>query len=247
MIRSYYVICNGSPLYIHSDRGEEQTQALLSGFLSAFQTFASNLDKSRISKIELDTGSYFYAINKPILSVIETDNPEDELEARVFQIIAERLGRSFVEKYGDKNILNWCGDTEEYIDFKPTYDKIVEDASDLLKKSQKDFITEYFVEAASDENIIGVVVFDLEKDEIIASDIPHDFEEDDFEAFGSMLFAFIDRLGRQLKAGGINELIMRAKNYWIGGFRKESMAVFMIFTQDYFGTILPNFVKNFVD
>lgn len=247
MIRSYYVICNGQPLYIHSDRGEEQTQALLSGFLSAFQTFAANLDKSRISKIELDTGSYFYAITKPILSVIETDNPENELEARVFQIIAERLGRSFVEKYGVENINNWCGDTDEYIEFGETYNSIVAEASEILKKSQKDFITEYFVEAASDENILGAVVFDLEKDEILASDIPQDFQVDDFEAFGSMLFAFIDRLGRQLQAGGVNELIMRAKNYWIGGFRKESMAVFMIFTQDYFGTILPSFVKNFVE
>jgi len=37
---------------------------------------------------------------------------------------------------------------------------------------------------------------------------------------------------------------MRAKNYWIAAFRKGNYAVFMIFSQDFFGRILPDFVTK---
>ncbi len=246
MIKSYYVICNGQPLYSKSIESEVEAQALLSGFLSAFQMFASNLDKSNINKIEMDSSTFFYSYTKPILSVIQAV-PEDELEIRILQITAERLARAFIKQYGVDSIIKWCGDLMDFEDFTPIYEEIVNDVNAMLEKSQKDFITQYFVEAASDENIIGAVVFDLEKDVILASDIPEEFEEEDFESFGSMLFSFINRLGVQLKTGDINELILRAKDYWIGGFRKNQLAVFMIFTQEYFGSILPEFVKNFAE
>jgi len=88
------------------------------------------------------------------------------------------------------------------------------------------------------------VVYDLDQDEVISHDIPQDIDLKDFESFGSMLFSFTNRLGKELKAGEINEILIRAKNYWIGGFRKANLAVFMLFAQDYFGKVLPDFVSN---
>jgi hypothetical protein len=60
------------------------------------------------------------------------------------------------------------------------------------------------------------------------------------------MFNFVDRLGRELKSGNINEILMRAEKYWIGGFRKGDLAVFMLFKQEYFGDNLPEFVKSAV-
>ncbi len=246
VIKSFYIICEGQPLFVQSPQTIEEVQSLLSGFLSAFQTFATNLDKSKINKIEMDSSTFFYSVNKPLLSVIE-GIPKDNLEAKVYQITAERLGRVFLDKYGREKITQWCGDLGSFSDFKHDYENITTEINQMLKKTHKEFITEYFVEAASDDNVIGAVVFDLEEDKILASDIPSEFDVKDFESFGSMLFSFIKRLGIQLKTGAINELILRAKNYWIGGFRKNELAVFMIFTQEYFGSILPDFVKRFIE
>jgi hypothetical protein len=246
IIEAFFLICNGTPLYVRSEDSIEETQALLSGFLSAFQTFAANLDKSQINKIELDTRTYYYSIHDNLLSVLEAQT-SSEVESRIYQITASRLGRSFIEKYQYDKIMEWCGDLNEFNDFDAEYRQIVDETTGILKKSQKDLITQYFVQAASDENILGAVVFDLEKDEILASDIPKEFQVDDFEAFGSMLFSFVGRLAKALRAGDINELILRARKYWIGGFKKQNHAVFMIFKQDYFGTILPDFVKESLD
>lgn len=247
MIWSYYAICNGQPMFAVSKRENEQSEGLLSGFLAAFQMFASNLDKSRVSKIELNTSTYYYAIIHPIISVVEAQTPEDEVEARVYQIAAERLGRAFVEKYSVDALSKWCGNLEDYKDFEEDFKRITSELTSILKEKHKDFISEYFVEAAKDENILGVVVYDLEKDEIISANLPKAFSRNDFETFGSMLFSFVDKLGKELKSGDINEMILRAKNYWIGGFRKNQMAVFMIFSHEYFGSILPKFVKRLIE
>jgi len=244
MIKAYYVISNGVPLFIESDQSKEQVQTLLSGFLSAFHNFAKGLDRSRINKIELDSSTYYYSEHPKVLSIIEAET-SDEIEGRFHQIVAERLGREFLNRYSEDLICEWNGDVNLFTDFKDIYSQVISETNKILQKSQKDFISEYFTKAASDENILGTVVFDLENDEIISSDLPKTFSDNDFEAFGSMLFSFIDRLGKTLKLGDINELVLRAKDYWIGGFRKGQIAIFMIFKHDYFGKILPDFVVEY--
>ncbi|TFF88358.1 MAG: hypothetical protein EU548_08955 [Promethearchaeota archaeon] len=117
----------------------------------------------------------------------------------------------------------------------------------MQKQREKDFILSYFSQAASDENIIGLIVFDLKKDEVIASDIPLHISEKSFESFSSMLFNFVDRLGNELTAGKINEILMRAEKLWIGGFRKGDLAVFTIFSHEYFGNIIPDFITSSID
>ncbi len=200
------------------------------------------MQNTRINKIELDKHTYFYSVMNPIISVVETDS-QDEIENRVYQIIAERLARAFLELYPKEIIANWHGRLEDFEAFAPIYSRVEAEVSQFLHQNQKDFITKYFVEAAKDSNIVGNVIFDLGKDEIIASDISTDIMAKDFESFGSMLFSFVKRLGKELKAGDLNEILIRAKKYWIGGFRREQLAVFMLFSQDYFGKVLPEFVS----
>ena len=92
-----------------------------------------------------------------------------------------------------------------------------------------------------------MVIYDLEKDEIISRDTPPDCSVTDFESFGSMLFAFLGRLGKELKTGAVNEVLIRGQKYWLGGFKKGSLAVFMLFDLHYFGKVLPDFVNASLD
>ncbi len=242
MIRNVLILCSsGQPVFL---KGEKDliNEVLLGGFLTALQSFAVTMQSTRINKIELDKRTFFYSVLDPIISVVEADS-KDEIENRVYEIIADRLSRAFLEMYPKNIIQNWCGRFEDFAGFEPVYERIAAETTHMLQQSQKDFITKYFVEAAKDASILGKVVFDLEKDEIIASDIPKDVAVSDIESFGSMLFSFLGRLGEELKAGEINEVLIRAKNYWIGGFRKGQLAVFMLFAQDYFGKVLPEFVS----
>ena len=244
MIKNFYVLTiNGAPLYIQGEQDPDKT-VLLSGFLGALNVLAGSIDKSHLNKIELEMHTYFYSVHDSIISVIEAD-PKDDVESRTYQIIAQKLGKSFINQYTNEKLLNFNGCTDEFCTFTQFYEKIVNEVQQMLNQSHKDFITKYFVETGHDKNILGRCVFDLEKDEIIASDIPaSEFSVKDFENFGSMLFNFVGKLGKELKSGDINEILIRAKNYWIGGFKKQNLAVFMLFSQDYFGNVLPEFVKT---
>ncbi len=204
---------------------------------------AGTLQRSRLNKIELADHTYFYAVNGPIISVLEAD-PSDESESRIYQMIAQRLARSFLDRYPESFVTNWSGECETFQGFRDQCSNICNEFSPMMRQSQREFITQYFYEAAKDSNVLGIVVFDLVKDEVLSSDIPQDFSVQDFEAFGSMLFSFLTRLAKELKAGEINEILLRAKNYWIGGFKRGDLAVFMLFAQDYFGKVLPEFVST---
>jgi hypothetical protein len=243
MIKNFYILTtNGQPLYLQGEIDSDKT-VLLSGFLGAINMLAGTLDKSHLNKIELASHSYFYSIHDSVISVIEAD-PKDEVESRTYQIIAQKLGKSFIETYTNEKILDWAGSCDEFCTFTKLYERIVSEVQQMLNQSHRDFITKYFVETGNDKNILGRCVFDLEKDEIIASDIPNDISVKDFENFGSMLFNFVGKLGKELKSGDINEILIRAKKYWIGGFKKGNLAVFMLFSQDYFGAVLPEFVTS---
>ena len=241
---------NGLPLFTKGV-GEEDTpdkQILVGGFLTAIQQFAEQVSESSIDKMELKGVSFYYSNKDPIMSVIVADDSDDvEVECKFYQIIAERLGRTFMDKYGQIFARDeWNGDTSIFKGFNQDYERILEEILEMMRQSHREFIADYFVTAASDENIVGLIVFDLDQDIIIAKDIPDDFTatEKDFEAFSSMLFAFTNRLGAALKVGAIDEIVMRAKDHWIGGMRKKNLAVFMIFTHDYFGNIIPDIVHT---
>ena len=232
----------GIPLYTKSvEKVFDET--LVGCFLSAIQSFATEVSSSCIDKIDMEKMTFFYAFKGPIYSIIVAETA-DEVESRVYRIIAEKLGRAFVKKYPIEQIQNKLVDTEVYTGFEEEYNTIISEFSSILEMSHKDFVSEYFVNAASDENILGLVIYDLVNDEFLARDIPPEISVKSFESFSAMLFNFIDRLGKELKAGLINETLMRAKNYWIGAFRKGNIAVFMIFSQEFFGNILPDFVSR---
>ena len=243
MIKSYLVMNSaGVPLYTRSAE-KVFDETLVSCFLSAIQSFAQGLSQACIDKIDMEKMTFFYAFKGPIYSII-VDETEEEAESKVYRIIAEKLGREFVKKYGTDFIDKHPEDMGHFSDFDREYDAITSEFSSILNMSQKDFVTEYFVNAASDEKILGMVIYDLVEDEFIAEDIPEDIKKTSFESYSSMLFNFIDRLGKELKAGDINEALMRADNYWIGAFRKGDFAVFMIFAREFFGNILPDFVTR---
>ncbi len=246
MIKAFLIINSaGIPLYARSvEKVFDET--LVSCFLSAIQTFAKGISKSCIDKIDLDKMTFFYAYKGPIYSIIVAETT-DEIESKVYRIMAEKLGRRFIKKYTTEHIDQNFGDTGCYSDFDEDYNSVTSEFTNLLKMSQKDFVSDYFVNAASDENILGMVIYDLKTDEFIAKDIPKDISPKSFESFSAMLFNFIDRLGKELKAGEINEALFRAENYWIGAFRKGNYAVFMIFAREFFGNILPAFVSRPLD
>ena len=235
----------GIPLYTKTiERVFDET--LVTCFLSAIQSFAEGISKSCIDKIDMDKMTFFYAFKGPIYSIIVAET-DDETEGKMYRIIAEKLGRAFVKKYPLENLGSKPTNIQMFADFDQEYEEITSQFETMLQMSQKEFVTEYFVKAASDENIMGMVIYDLVKDEFIARDIPPEISEKSFESFSAMLFNFIDRLGKELKAGAINETLIRAKNYWIGAFRKGNFAVFTIFSQDFFGNILPEFVTKPLD
>jgi hypothetical protein len=243
MIKSFMIISKyGAPLFIHT--GEDAfDETLVSGYLSAIQNFAEEVNHSCIARMDMQNNIFFYAVKEPIYSVVVVD-AADEVEGRIYQIIAERLGRAFLQKYKEKTVLEWNGNLEFFSGFNQEYKEITAEVTQMLKQSHREFISKYFVEAARNENILGMIVFDLEEDKILASDIPKTIPVESFESFSSMLFSFIDRLSKELKSGTINEILMRAEKYWIGGFRKGTIAVFIIFAQEFFGNILPNFFTS---
>lgn len=249
MIKSFMIISkSGLPLYTRGMKKElEFDQTLVGGFLSAVQSFAESISKSCIDKLNFRENTFFYSTKDDIMSIVVADSACDEVENRIYHAIAERLGRIFIESYNQEILDNWNGNLEFFKSFDVHYESITSEIVDMLKTSHRDLISHCFCEAAKNDDIVGMIVFDLENDEIIASDIPTDFSEKDFESFSSMLFAFTNRLGKALNVGTINELLLRAKNFWIGGFRKGSLAVFMIFKQDYFGQILPEVFKTTID
>jgi len=235
----------GIPLWVKSEV-KEVDKALMGGFLSAIQNFSEIINKSCVNRIDLKDNTFFYSVKDSIYSIVLAE-ASDEVESRIYHIIAERLARKFIEKYSNEAICNWCGEETTFEDFELEYKSITSEVSKMLKQSQKDFISKYFAEAAANSNVAGMIVFDLVLDEILASDIPQDFSEKNFESFSSMLFSFINRLAAELKVGEVNELLLRAKNYWIGGFRKGTLAVLMIFHHEYFGKILPDIVTLAID
>lgn len=245
VIKSFLIITKeGTPLFMYDDAKENEiNNSLVSCFLSAIQSFAQELGNSCIDKIEMQPNTFYYAIKGPIFSVVVAD-AEDESESRMYKIAAERISRAFLSKYPEDIVQQQKGCLDYFEEFKNDYGKIISDIEELSKQSHREFISEYFVKAAGDENIIGTIVFDLDKDEIIASDVPDNIPATSFESFSAMLFNFVDRLGRELKAGKIDEILMRAKEYWIGGFRKGDLAVFMLFTHNFFGNIIPDIVTS---
>jgi hypothetical protein len=241
LINNFWVLSTtGIPLFLL--KGDKQQNILIGGFFSALQILIDKVEESPFNKIELENRTYFYYFMEPIISVLEAE-AKNETETQVLQIITQKLGKAFLELYPAEKIEELCGDLSSCKEFYAKYEEIVADIEQMMQQSHKEFLTKYFVEAANDENILGIVIYDLEKDEIISRDTPPDCSVEDFESFGSMLFSFLGRLGKELKTGKINEVLLRGQEYWVGGFRKGTLAVFMLFDLKYFGKVLPDFVN----
>jgi hypothetical protein len=240
-INNFWILStSGIPLFLLEEY--EHNDILIGGFFSALQILIDSVEESPFNKIELKNKTFFYYFKEPIISVLEAE-ATTEIETQVYQIITQRLAKTFLDLYPKEQILNSDKSVSYYQTFKTYYYSITSEINEMLKKSHKDFLAEYFVEAATNENILGMIIYDLKQDEILSKDIPQECKAIDFESFGSMLFAFLSRLGKQLKTGIINEVLVRGENYWLGGFRKGSLAVFMLFDLDYFGKVLPDFVN----
>ncbi|TXT62099.1 MAG: hypothetical protein BAJALOKI1v1_1030015 [Promethearchaeota archaeon] len=249
MIKNFLIISkDGVPLFSTDPNNcdVESDNTLIGCFLSAIQSFAKEVSNSGIDSIKMDSFTFFYSAKDPIFSIVAAE-PSDDTDNRLYKITADRLSRSFLQKYSKNDIDIKKGELHSFSDFEEEYKKISQEIESLQKQGNKDFILNYFSKAADDENIRGIIIFDLKEDKIIASDIPPDISEKSFESFSSMLFSFIDRMGNELKAGKINEVLMRAEKHWIGGFRKGDMAVFTIFTHEFFGNIIPDFITSRVD
>ncbi|MBD3194023.1 MAG: hypothetical protein GF317_03140 [Candidatus Lokiarchaeota archaeon] len=247
MIKSFLIISkDGVPLFTHTEEDAKVDSSLIGCFLSAIQSFAKEVSNSCIDKIEMQPNTFYYASKGPIFSIAVAEQT-DEIDGRVYKIIAERISRSFLNKYPEDQIEQNKGILDFFKDFTNEYGTIIDEIDQLQTQGNKDFILDYFTRAANDENIIGMIVFDLQNDEIIASDIPENIPVSSFESFSSMLFNFVDRLGNELKAGKINEILMRAEKHWIGGFRKGNLAVFTIFSHDFFGNIIPDFITSTIN
>lgn len=245
-INNFWILStSGVPLFLLSEKSNEEN-ILIGGFFSALQMLLEQLENSSFNKIELENRTYFYYFHEPIIAVIDAE-VETELESQVCQIYTQRLGKAFLEKYPLIDQKDLVVEMSYYSEFRLHYEKITLELDEMLAKSHKDFLTQYFVEAAKDENILGLVIYDLEKDEIILRDTPPDCAIEDFESFGSMLFAFLSRLSKNLKTGLVNEILIRGEKYWLGGFRKGSLAVFTMFDLNYFGKVIPDFVKSPLD
>ena len=245
-INNFWILStSGIPLFLLSDKSTEEN-LLIGGFFSALQILIDNIEQSPFNKLELENKTYFYYYREPIIAVVEAAT-KTEIESQVCHIVTEKLGKKFVEMFQIKSNENLMVDLSHYSEFRLTYEKMTFELDEMLAQSHKDFLTKYFVDASKDEDILGLVIYDLEKDEILLRDTPPDCSIEDFESFGSMLFAFLGRLGKNLQTGQINEILIRGQKYWLGGFRKGSLAVFTMFDLNYFGKVIPDFVKSPLD
>ncbi|MFW9923628.1 MAG: hypothetical protein ACFFDW_10130 [Candidatus Thorarchaeota archaeon] len=245
-IKNFWILSSsGIPLFLLDEENADEN-ILIGGFFSALQILIDSIEHSPFNKIELENRTYFYYFKDPIISVVEAE-AKTETETQVYQIITQKLGKAFIEMYPKEMLRNFAIDQSIYKEFRGQYEKIIAEIDSMLEQSHKDFLSKYFVEAAKDENVLGIVIYDLEKDEIISRDTPPDCAVTDFESFGSMLFSFLERLGKELKTGKINEILLRGQKYWLGGFRKGTLAVFMLFDLKYFGKVLPEFVNASLD
>lgn len=245
-IKNFWILStSGIPLFLLTEKDTEEN-LLIGGFFSALQILIDNIEQSPFNKIELENRTYFYYFKEPIISVIEAAITT-EVGSQVCQIFTQKLAKAFLEMFPINDQTDIKADTSYYESFREQYEKITSEIESELQKSHKDFLSKYFIEAAKDQNVLGIVIYDLEKDEIISRDTPPDCTVTDFESFGSMLFSFLERLGKELKTGKINEVLIRGQKYWLGGFRKGSLAVFMLFDLNYFGKVLPDFVNAPLD
>lgn len=245
-VKNFWILStSGIPLFLLAEERKDEN-ILIGGFFSALQILIDNIEQSPSNKIELENRTYFYHFKDPIISVIEAE-VKSEVESQVCQIFTQKLGKAFSEKYSSELQKDTILEMTHFSAFRTEYEQIISELDNMLKQGHKEFLSKYFAEAAKDENVLGMVIYDLEKDEIISRDTPPDCTITDFESFGSMLFAFLGRLGKELKTGAVNEVLIRGQKYWLGGFRKGTLAVFMLFDLQYFGKVLPDFVNASLD
>jgi len=242
LIKNFYILKEGGEPLFTENEGLGIDETLISGFLAALHSFSKELKQGVINKIDLGNHRFIFSVKDPILAVVEIETRED-VEDSMYQIIAERLARSFKAEYQEK-IAEWDGSLSTFTEFHQQYDSITSDITDLSSKSYQNIISQYFEEALTNESIVGMIIYDVKADEVKAKDVPPDFSINDIESLCSMLFTFLDRIGIQLNHSAINELLLRYDKYWLGGFKKGDIAVVTIFNYEFFGNILPNFITS---
>lgn len=123
MIHSVYIIKKtGEGIYTKKYEDSNIDDNLISGFLSALQTFVSEVSSGDIIRtIKTGNVKFIYNIMHEIIVVFVVDQNEDE---KKIQAKIEEVSDAFYKKYG-ANIENWSGDVAIFKSFDQELDDII--------------------------------------------------------------------------------------------------------------------------
>jgi hypothetical protein len=137
---------SGLSLYEWNPPGKEQDGLLLSGFVTALDTFAQHDRGEPIKKITLDPTTFIFSRGEGLVFTILTKDPEFE---KVIMLIIEELREKFIEAYRDV-IPNFRGGVAQ---FKP-FDDVVHDVLESYGYFEYDRIRTRFNSDASTRSIL---------------------------------------------------------------------------------------------
>ncbi|MHA1410096.1 MAG: ADP-ribosylation factor-like protein [Candidatus Odinarchaeia archaeon] len=122
MIHNVYIIKKSGECLLSKSYGSKMLdEGLISGFLSALQSFVSEVSGDAIKVIRTGNVKFIYGVGKDLIFVFSTS--EDEDDKQIQEKIAN-LRDEFITKYGD-TIENWDGSTTIFEPFSEYVDKIV--------------------------------------------------------------------------------------------------------------------------
>lgn len=122
MIHNVYIIRKSGECLLSKSYGSKLLdEGLISGFLSALQSFASEVSKDSIKTIRTGNIKFIYGAAKDLIFVFSTSEDEDENQAQE-KITAVK--EEFLRRY-QKEIDNWDGDVGKFSLFQEDIDKIV--------------------------------------------------------------------------------------------------------------------------
>lgn len=145
---------SGLSLYEWNPPGKEQDGQLLSGFVTALNTFAQHDRGEQIKKITLDPTTFVFSRGQGLIFTILTRDPDFE---KVIMLIIEELREKFIGTFGDR-ISNFRGAVEQ---FRP-FDVIVHDILESYGYFEYERVGTLF---NSDASLRSLLIFNKETGE----------------------------------------------------------------------------------
>jgi small GTP-binding protein len=122
MIHNVYIIKKSGECLLSKSYGSKSLdEGLISGFLSALQSFVSEVSGDAIKVIRTGNIKFIYGVGQDLIFVFSTSEDEDD---KLIQEKITALRDNFIGKYGD-SLDDWDGSTVAFEKFQEEVDKVV--------------------------------------------------------------------------------------------------------------------------